>query len=291
VDEAEREGTGSLEPLATGGGEMSEKYVLASDCSERELKDKCMKVIQNELGMYALVNRHESRWRIVGVPREEYEDIWWEIGSFEFVTILGFEDGKYFSNEILYDHDKVFSWIKEKKLEITPGLYELNLNSVYEITEEYLEYGYADNADHVPTIIRNSSILLLDYWDEIWWKRMQRYNIEVDVKLADLLSVPPLLPIVFGPPGLVSMRSKNEDGKAEATKTNLIKFLMLSYLDDTNGKGDFLGCIQFLLKNGVEKDDEERHFIWRSTSGELQKNAKKTMQNLFSKRKKEWQQQ
>ncbi len=88
--------------------------------------------------------------------------------------------------------------------------------------------------------------------------------------------------------GMFGKPSLPHRGKIETTKTNLIKSLMLRYLDNTDGQGDFPACIEFLLKNGVEKDDEESHFIWRSTSGELQKNTKKTMQNLFSERKKEW---
>ncbi len=72
------------------------------------------------------------------------------------------------------------------------------------------------------------------------------------------------------------------------TRTDPIKTLMMRHLDQTNGKGDFLGCIEFLLKDPDVDESDKGKILWTSYSGELQSATRKTMQNRFSECKKTW---
>ncbi len=101
-----------------------------------------------------------------------------------------------------------------------------------------------------------------------------------DVELnQDDLAVAPVFPV-----------QKASKRATVHTKYDLIKTLMMRYLDQTNGKGDFNGCIEFLLEDTEVDQGAEGKILWTSYNGKLQKAKRKTMLNRLSNYKKEWRQ-
>lgn len=254
MDEAEREGAGSLEPLAIGGSEVSTLPLSLHECDIDDFAKIAARLLLGEIRLKALIAASDRAYYFLPVTEFKQDS--------EVIEL--FEKGIYAKTPS--DSDKMNEYRAE--------------SGTYEILD-------------IESVARNL--------DEIFAQRLSDEEVRIEVRLSLSpkgirgqlveLAAGHGRTVIIHFPSIYCNRILIEEVKAEATKTNLIKSLMLRYLDDTNGQGDFHGCIQFLLGNGVEKDDDESHFIWRSIGGEYQKNKKKTMQNLFSERKKEWKQQ
>ena len=72
------------------------------------------------------------------------------------------------------------------------------------------------------------------------------------------------------------------------TRIDPIRTLMMNYLDQTNGKGDFNGCIEYLLEDAEVDQGAEGKILWTSYDGKPKTTKRKSMQNRFNNYKKEW---
>lgn len=81
---------------------------------------------------------------------------------------------------------------------------------------------------------------------------------------------------------------QSELNPEKQTRTDLIKTLIMRYLEKTEGKGDFPGCTIFLLEDPEVQEGSEGTIIWTDYHGKARTTKRKSIQNRFNKYKKEW---
>jgi hypothetical protein len=72
------------------------------------------------------------------------------------------------------------------------------------------------------------------------------------------------------------------------TRTYPIKVLMMRYLDSTQGSGDLLGCIEYLLADPEIDEGINGKIIYSTYGGKRKSVTRKTLQNHFAKYRNEW---
>lgn len=294
---------------------MNIGLVKFSECGTSERIELAGKVLTGQASICILTTRdcfglsnHDPGYEVVD-PHERFMENKQQnpmLDRFDTGRFLDFDgdEKEYYTTEYnwypdairgptLLDHRKLSDWIFENKRTVKPGLYELVASK--EFAAEIVTGGSPDHNENPSFLDR--------------WPRFKRAGVFVYVgeEVWELFTLIEMhgkdsafeekgnVYCEAYPPSSLQLAFKLEAVKPRAdnqpTKTNLIKSLMLRYLDSTDGQGDFPGCIDFLLQNGVEQDADGSHFVWQSIGAGYQKNSKKTMQNLFSSRKKEWNEQ
>jgi hypothetical protein len=190
----------------------------------------------------------------------------------------------------LMDRNLLQQWIHENGRQIKPGIYSLHYSR--EIAAEIV----ASNEDcaYLPDLTDG----VVSYWSPI-----NGILVKEGDDLWEIYEVLPVIPMehddlelttyaeVARPcrTSLAFLEVVNVSKKLR-TRTDPIKSLMMRYLDQKDGKGDFRGCIESLLADPEIDEAENGKILYTSYNGKPQSVTRKTLQNRFSDYRKKWEQ-
>lgn len=270
---------------------METELILFSECNDEQLIEHSKRVLMGEFTIYALIGHDRS----FAVPRNttyEEEYVASEFRPFVIACWVHYDhryDGCLYGGTA-YDRRGMFEWLDGQHLRLPPGTYELPQKFTSQCALDFVNGNkiYID-ADLVYSILKDGQELRIESFEPCY-ERLD-YLIE-EGKIDDVVPIvdwdnwierqPQAFPLAFG--------SKPGSEKIKVTKSDPVKVLMMRYLDQTNGRGEFRECIEFLLKDPEMDEGDNGKILWTSYSGKPQNAKRKTLQNRLIDYRKEWKQ-